>query len=103
MTLAEEYINQCKCELCQLEINCQERELHQIINLLLSRMDEQMRRWFAAYLAQLYGNTAYAALITGISDKTIRRGTMELDTQLNGFNAERTRLPGAGRPRKFHD
>jgi hypothetical protein len=38
------------------------------------------------------------AEITGLDEKTIRRGRQELDAGLRDRPAERIRLPGGGRP-----
>jgi len=37
-------------------------------------------------------------LITGIDEKTIRRGQTELGAEFAGRPEDRVRLPGAGRP-----
>lgn len=38
----------CQCLHCQQEIDHPNRHLHRQMNLLLSRLDEQQRRWFVA-------------------------------------------------------
>ena len=65
MKLPEDFVNQCGCELCRMEVNSPESDQHRRINLLMSRLDEQQRRWFAGYLAKAYGNLAFVALVTG--------------------------------------
>ncbi|WP_169517096.1 ISAzo13-like element transposase-related protein [Azohydromonas australica] len=52
--------------------------------MFLSRLDEQQRRWYAAQQAQElgHGGERLVAKITGVSEKTIRRGRSELDAEL---------------------
>ena len=66
----------------------------------MSRLDEQQRRWLAAFESQKlgYGGDTALALITGLHVDTIRRGREELDAGLDGRPTERVRRPGAGRP-----
>ena len=66
------------------------------MNLLISRLDEQQRRWYAA-LERLHGGDEQMAQITGLDPKTIRRGRRELAADLSERPAERVRVPGAGR------
>jgi hypothetical protein len=70
------------------------------MNLLLSRLDEQQRRWFAALEAQKVGHGGIRLLsqITGLDEKTIVRGQQEMQEQLTTRPAERIRQPGGGRP-----
>jgi predicted mannosyl-3-phosphoglycerate phosphatase (HAD superfamily) len=77
-----------------------EQLLHQQINLLMSRLDEQQRRWFAAVEANRlgHGGDERIANITGLDPKTIRRGRQELSDSLNSRPVEKVRLEGAGRP-----
>jgi hypothetical protein len=71
------------------------------MNLLLSRLDEQQRRWYVALEAKKLGHGGVTLLsqITGLSVDTIRRGRDELDEELNSRPVDRVRLPGGGRPR----
>lgn len=66
----------------------------------MSRLDEQQRRWLAAFESQKLGDggDTALALITGLHVDTIRRGREELDAGLDGRPIERVRRPGAGRP-----
>ena len=93
-------IHQCTCTICQSETNAPEKQLHHQINLLMSRLDEQQRRWYAALEAKRYGHGGIKLVkqITGLDEKTLQRGTQELDMDLDGRPTERVRLPGAGRP-----
>ena len=69
------------------------------MNLLLSRLDEQQRRWYAAIEADRigYGGERLVSQITGIDEKTIRRGRQELAAGLPDRPPSRVRAPGAGR------
>ena len=71
------------------------------MNLLLSRLDEQQRRWYAALESTRlgHGGDDQISQITGLDPKTIRRGRRELAQDLSERPTERVRLPGAGRPR----
>jgi hypothetical protein len=93
-------VHECGCEACRAG-DAASRADHGQLNLLLSRMDEQQRRWVAAREAQRlgYGGFARLAEITGMHPETIRRGRDELDGGLAGRPAGRVRLPGGGRPR----
>lgn len=76
--------------------------MHEHIHLLLTRLDEQQRRWFVAVLAEQCGlrkgGVRALAQITGMSEKTIRRGLKELSDDLDKRPEGRVRQPGAGRP-----
>jgi len=70
------------------------------MNLLLSRLDEQQRRWYVALEAKKMGHGGMERMsqITGMSVDTIRRGREELDHSLSGRPAGHVRIPGGGRP-----
>jgi hypothetical protein len=91
----------CSCPVCRSRKTHPERALHRQINLLVSRLDEQQRRWFVALEASRlgHGGTRQLALITGLSEHTIRRGRRELATARIGRLPDRLRAPGGGRPR----
>jgi hypothetical protein len=74
--------------------------LHQQVNLVMSRLDEQQRRWYAAVEANRYGHGGIGLVsqITGLDEKTIVRGQEELALDLESRPQDRIRLPGAGRP-----
>lgn len=61
----------CQCPTCQGDTPHPDQELHRQMNVLLSRLDEQQRRWYAALEA----------------------------TRLGHGGEHRVRTPGAGRPR----
>jgi len=91
----------CHCPRCQQDGDHPDRAVHAQMNLLMSRLDEAQRRWYAAVEAQRlgHGGDRLVAQITGLDEKTIRRGRTELDASLADCPAERTRRPGGGRPR----
>lgn len=70
------------------------------MNLFLSRLDEDHRRWYVALesLKTGHGGDRQLARITGLQVETIRRGRRELASSLESFPAERIRRPGGGRP-----
>ena len=93
-------IYQCQCPPCQQGDNQQVQLLHQQINLVMSRLDEQQRRWYAAVEANRHGHGGIKLVsqITGLDEKTIQRGQQELALDLENRPVDRIRLPGAGRP-----
>lgn len=94
-------IHQCECPHCQQETNHPDQELHRQMNLLLSRLDEQQRRWYVAVEANRMGpgGDRLLAQITGLDEKTIQRGRQELASSLAERPEQRVRLPGGGRRR----
>ena len=70
------------------------------MNVFLSRLDEDQRRWYLALESQRMGWGADRLLyeITGVDEKTIRRGREELAASLADRPTDRVRQPGAGRP-----
>ena len=94
-------VHQCECAVCEQAETSSEQGLHQQMNLLLSRLDEQQRRLYAAVesLRIGHGGDVQVARITGLDVKTIRRGRQELDDELVARPPQRIRLPGGGRPR----
>jgi hypothetical protein len=92
-------IHQCECEICQgTEANAKQGEHHRI-NLFLSRLDEQQRRWYAAMEAERLGHGGIEAVakITGLNVNTISRGRQELADELQGRPSDRIRVAGGGR------
>jgi hypothetical protein len=98
--MADVTVHACQCPDCQAGHEHRDRQLHHQINLLMSRLDEQQRRWLAALESKKagYGGDTLLALITGLHVDTIRRGREELDAGLDGRPTDRVRNPGAGRP-----
>jgi hypothetical protein len=74
--------------------------LHHQLNVFLSRLDEQQRRWYAALESKRigHGGDRVTARITGLSEATIRRGRRELDAELADRSVGRIREAGGGRP-----
>lgn len=99
--MSETTIHLCQCPNCQGDSPHLERELHRQMNILLSRLDEQQRRWYAALEANRFGHGGEHLMsqITGLDPQTIRRGRRELALELSERPAERVRASGAGRPR----
>ena len=93
-------VHQCGCPYCAQGGDHPERGQHAQLNLLLSRCDEQQRRWVVAWEANRlgHGGVAFLNLITGLHADTIRRGQAELASGLAGQPVGHARLPGAGRP-----
>jgi hypothetical protein len=93
-------IHQCQCPDCQQSEEHPNKEIHHQMNLLLSRLDEQQRRWYVALEAKKLGRggASLMAQVTGMHVDTIRRGQEELDNELTNRPMDRVRLPGGGRP-----
>jgi len=70
------------------------------MNLFLSRLDEQQRRWYVALESNRrgHGGDRLLSQITGLDEKTISRGRSELAQSLAARPKDRVRLPGGGRP-----
>ena len=93
-------VGECGCAACRAG-DPANREDHRQLNLLLSRLDEQQRRWVAGREAKRlgHGGVKRLAQITGLHPETICRGRDELDAELRERPTGRVRLPGGGRPR----
>ena len=98
--MADRVVHPCQCPACLTGADHPDRGLHQQMNLLASRLDEQQRRWFAALESRKLGRggDTRVALILGLHVDTIRRGREELDAGLRDRPTDRVRRPGAGRP-----
>ena len=98
--MQEASIHVCRCPSCQGPETHPARLLHHRMNLLLSRMDEQQRRWYVALesLRVGHGGDVLLEQITGLNVETIHRGREELDNELQDRPADRIRRPGGGRP-----
>ena len=98
MPISEVHI--CQCSNCQGPGEHPDKKIHQQINLVASRLDEQQRRWFVAVEAnrQGYGGVRLLSQITGMDEKTIKRGQQELDEGLAHRPTEQVRSAGGGRP-----
>jgi hypothetical protein len=71
-----------------------------MINLFLSHLDEQQRRWFVAIEANQFGRGGVRLMsqVTGMDEKTIHRGQQELEQGLADRPKDRIRIQGGGRP-----
>lgn len=99
--MQEAPIHACQCYLCQgSDDEHPEKRTHHQMNLLLSRMDEQQRRWLVGYESRKlgHGGDVHLSRITGLNVETIRRGRRELAADLVDRPLGRIRLPGGGRP-----
>jgi len=90
----------CQCRVCQDEQTHPDKLIHRRTNLLLSRMDEQQRRWYVALESMKIGHGGDTLLhqMTGMNVETIRRGREELENDLQDRPRDRVRLEGGGRP-----
>jgi len=75
MPISEVHV--CQCAHCQGLGEHPDKKVHKQINLLVSRLDEQQRRWFVAVEANRhgYGGVRLLSQITGMDEKTIERGS----------------------------
>ena len=89
-----------KCPNCLGSDHHPDQEVHWRMNLLLSRLDEQQRRWYAAVESANigHGGDRYVSRITGLHVDTICRGREELAASLDDRPAGRVRLSGGGQP-----
>ena len=93
-------IHQCECEICRTGSDPVIVQQHRQMNLLLSRLNEAQRRWYVGTLSQQPGQPTDGELsqITGLDEKTIRRGRQELATEFGDLPEGRQRQEGGGRP-----
>jgi hypothetical protein len=94
-------VHRCQCPYCQQEALHPDQVLHHQMNVMLSRLDAQQRRWYAALEADHlgHGGEQLVAQIIGLDPHTIRRGRQELAVSLAERQTARVRVLGAGRPR----
>jgi uncharacterized protein with PhoU and TrkA domain len=93
-------IHECQCDACQQSKNHMDWQLHHQMNVFLSRLDEQQRRWYVALESKKigHGGDKQLAQITGMDVETIRRGRRELDEDLATRSSEAIRDAGGGQP-----
>ena len=74
--MTKETVHQCKCPKCQQPVDHPDKELHHQMNLLISRLDEQQRRWYVALEAKKLGHGGITLLsqITGMSVDSLSEG-----------------------------
>lgn len=99
--MADKTIYECQCAVCVLPETHPMQAIHHQMNVLLSRLDEQQRRWYVALEAKKLGHGGIEDLmeITGMDASTIRRGGRELANNLEDRPVDRIRLSGGGRLR----
>jgi hypothetical protein len=99
MSMPVHALHQCECPVCQQQTNEEIMRYHRQINLLLSRLAEPQKRWYVGVLSQEpeSPSDAQLALITGLDEKTIRRGRQEMEADLLNVPLDRQRHEGGGR------
>lgn len=92
-------IHQCECAVCKASTDEETVRHHRQMNLLLSRLNEPQRRWYVGSLSQKpwMPSDEELSLITGLDEKTIRRGRQELASGLADWPDDRQRREGGGR------
>lgn len=97
--MATREVYQCQCENCQKPEYHPDKQHHHMMNLLLSRLDEQQRRWYVAVEAEKmgHGGTEYMSTVSGMNINTIRKGRQEIANDLAGRPHDRVRVQGGGR------
>ena len=92
-------LHRCQCPHCQVADGHPDQLRHHQMNLFLSWLNEQQRRWYVALEAKRigHGGDRQLSVITGMGVRAIRRGRRELDTDLVDRPVDRIRLPGGGR------
>ena len=98
--MSEAKIHECECDACRQGGDHPLKELHRQMNVFISRLDEQQRRWYVALESEKigHGGDRLVSQITGMNVETIRRGRRELEASLEGRPKDRVRLEGGGRP-----
>ena len=98
--MSKDEVHQCQCTICSSPVAHPDKALHHQMNVFLSRLDEQQRRWYVALEAKRRGHGGLKAMadITGMHEETIGRGMRELDDDLEDRPLDRVRVPGGGRP-----
>ena len=92
-------VHGCECSRCQQAADHPDRAQHHRMNLFLSRLDEQQRRWYVALEAERLGPSSDRLLtqVTGMDPKTLERGREELMAELADRPWDRVRHAGGGR------
>lgn len=94
-------VHECECEVCQAGFDKSVAANHHRMNLFLSRLNEPQKRWYVATLSEEENapSDRELSLITGLDEKTIRRGREELQEELVNAPMGRQRRTGGGRLR----
>ena len=79
-------VYQCQCENCTQSESHPDSESHHLMNLFLSRLDEQQRRWYVGMEAKKlgHGGTKKMAQMTGHEHQYNSSGKARIDQQLGG-------------------
>src|SRR5262249_58989376 len=90
----------CQCPNCLAAGYHPDKVLHHRLNLLLSRLDEQQRRWLTALESMKigHGGGRPGSTITGLNGETNPRGRPGLVGDLKDCPPGRLRPGGACRP-----
>ncbi len=93
-------VRKCVCDICRAGTDLTTMQYHHQINLFLSRLNEPQRRWYVGLLSQQPDspNDGELSRITGLDEKTIRKGRRELAAGLADLPPNRQRQAGGGRP-----
>lgn len=99
--MVQKTVHECECAICRQQTEHPDRTLHRQMNLYLSRLGEQQRRWYVALESKKMGHGGDKRLseITGMDVESIRRGRQEMDNCLVDCPDKGVRLPGGGRHR----
>ena len=78
----------------------EDTEWQQRVQLVLSRLAENQRRWVAGLLSEAvgWGGESFAVSVTGLSPRTVRTGKAEVQSELANCPVDRVRREGGGRP-----
>jgi hypothetical protein len=100
MSMSDQAIHACECAICQRQSDEAVVVYHRQLNLLLSRLNEPQRRWQVGLLSLEPNSPSDEELsrISGLDEKTIRRGRRELEGELADVPSARQRRQGGGRP-----
>ena len=83
--MVERKVHVCTCRECQRGIDKGIMRQHEQMNLLISTLNHQQRRWYAALEASRLGNSGAAvSSVTGVSGEAISRGRRELAEAIEG-------------------
>ena len=94
-------VHACECEICKAGFDQNIAANHHRVNLFLSRLTEPQKRWYVGTLSEEENapSDRELSLITGLDEKTIRRGRAELQEELAKAPIGRQRRAGGGRLR----
>ena len=94
-------VHNCQCVDCSKKEDHPNKKFHYQMNLFLSRLNEQQRRWYVALEANHIGHGGIRLLskITGINGKTIQRGQKEMNQNIANRPIKQIRQKGGGRQR----